>query len=115
MIDRAMARALIASLMPGAEAVTLRVRSATDTFTSYSLAAAQRRQWNLAEDQGDAVTTPVFRIRWAVRQETLDAVSAPRPKPGDVIRDSSNVDWIVQDTASSLFDSYHVCNCVRQG
>jgi hypothetical protein len=113
-INRAMARAAIRRLMPGPEAVTLKVRGVADAFTSYSLGAAQRRQWDLSEDQGDAVTTPVFRLRWAIRQETLDAVSAPRPKPGDVILDSSSVSWVVQDTASSLFDSYHVMQCVRQ-
>ncbi len=98
MINRTRLHSIQRRVCPNPEAVTLRVRKATDGagFDDYALAKAYQREPGAALDMGEPVVTTADTRRWQVWRETLDAASAPDPKIEDIIRDASGVNWIIK-------------------
>jgi hypothetical protein len=81
-------------IMPDIRGVTLLVKTSESGSSSYSLLHARRKD---AANSLNAVGNARIKVRhatWQLWQTDLDNVSAPRPKAGDRIVDSSDT-WVV--------------------
>lgn len=109
MIDRLRVRAAVRRLMPGAEAVTLYVRSSGDARASYASYAIDRaRIWHPAstESGNPVVSSSLPTAKWKFGRESLEAVNAPDPKIGDVIGRSDGTLWLIERITNSLLGEY---------
>lgn len=104
------------SIMPGKEAVTLRVRvvpNLVTTFNSYTLSEAK---WFTQQRQhgGPENGVPVTQRQWLLWDEVLDDAGAPEPKHGDFIVQADGTTWIIQSVGTDMFGNDHLCETIKK-
>lgn len=100
-------------IVPGREAVTLKVLTAEGTFTSYSIATAKLNPWstslNGAQFEEQSEGQWVF---WRVHLEAA-GVPASSPKLGDQVVRANGEVWVWESALTNLFDNERSGRCRR--
>ncbi len=116
MINANIARAAIKRLMPGKEGCVLYSRSLASIdgpalYTAYTIPYSRFAPRTFAEDGSPVVASSLPTADWKTGQDALDAVSAPNPKPGDIVgRTSDSTFWLIgSGIKNSLLQQYWDC------
>lgn len=114
MINRSMARAAIARLVPGGEGITLYSRSGSDespAYTAYAVGNCRFAAHSYQEGGGPVAASSLPTAQLKIQRRSLEASSAPDPKPGDIARrDADSTYWSVLGVHMSLFREAVSCD-----
>lgn len=115
MLNASQARAAIKRLMPGKEACTLYSRSLASIdgparYTAYSLPYCRFAPRTFSEGGNPVAASSLPTADWKTGQDSLDAASAPNPKPGDIIGRADGTFWVLMEgIRNSLFQQFWDC------
>lgn len=108
-------RSIWRTTFPQVETITLNSRGSSDaaaTYTDYTIRHAKKRPASLSEESHGAIRHDGLRaMNWQIWQDALDAVTAPAPKVGDKITDSSGTEWRVESVQVRMFENLFDCSC----
>lgn len=105
-------RRLCRNLVP----VTLRRRSSVTSTTVYDeYAVPQAQQFPLQSDhQGPSQGLPTTRCRWLLWADVLEPLLIPPPRPGDLLREADNTEWMIDQVEKKMLGNDYSCECTKK-